>query len=74
MFYVVHVLSPPFVDLPTREKIELVTIHFHRLDVMIVEGLNQAFLGQFDIRTQQSSASWTLKRVVGRSILTQTAS
>ena len=51
-FYVVDVPSAPIVGLPTCEKIGLVTIHCDDLrptpDVTTVEGLKQAYPGQFD--------------------------
>ena len=51
-FYVVDVTSAPIVGLPTCEKIGLVTIHCDDLrptpDVTTVEGLKQAYPGQFD--------------------------
>ena len=51
-FYVVDVPSAPVVGLPTCEKIGLVTIHCDdlrlKLDVTTVEGLKQAYPGQFD--------------------------
>ena len=51
-FYVVDVPSAPVVGLPTCEKIGLVTIHCDDLrpkpDVTTVEGLKQAYPGQFD--------------------------
>ena len=51
-FYVVHVPSAPLVGLPTCEKTGLVTIHCDDLrpkpDVTTVEGLKQAYPGQFD--------------------------
>ena len=52
-FYVVDVPSAPIVGLPTCEKIGLVTIHCDDLrptpDVTTVEGLKQAYPGQFDM-------------------------
>ena len=52
MFYVVDVPSAPIVGLPTCEKIGLVTVHCDDLrptpDVTTVEGLKQAYPGQFD--------------------------
>ena len=49
----VDVPSAPIVGLPTCEKIGLVTIHCDDLrpkpDVTTVEGLKQAYPGQFDI-------------------------
>ena len=51
-FYVVDVPSAPIVGLPTCKKIGLVTIHCDDLrpkpDVTTVEGLKQAYPGQFD--------------------------
>ena len=51
-FYVVDVPSAPIVGLPTCEKIGLVIIHCDDLrpkpDVTTVEGLMQAYPGQFD--------------------------
>ena len=56
-FYVVDVPSAPIVGLPTCEKIGLVTIHCDDLrpkpDVTTVEGLKQAYPGQFDILGDQ---------------------